>query len=137
MKTYSYVILIVIIEELFALNCYFDSKCMPSQYCEKGVFSFKGQCVNGTEENRPCFRDRTCASKQCHLFRCRKKMNIENGPCYKSADCPSHQYCDKVAERSELKQCMNRKCNGSCTKDSSCMSDNCRLWSCVKDAKKC
>ena len=130
---YASVLLLVAVAVVKTENtCFFDSSCLSSQYCDKRLLDIRGRCVEGTEENTPCFRDRTCASKQCHLFQCKKRMNVQNGPCVKSADCPANQYCDKVAYRSELKQCMNRKCSGSCSKDDICLSGTCRLWSCVK-----
>ena len=119
-------------------SCMLDSGCNASEYCQTSLFSITGRCVEGSEENRACFRDRTCGSKQCHLFRCKKRVNVENGPCTYTADCPSTQYCDKVEERKELKQCMTRRCMGTCSRNEQCMSNNCRFWTCVsQDSPKC
>jgi len=136
MKFVYFVLVVIYLKQLEC--CILDSGCRASEYCETGFFKISGRCIQGSDEGRACFRDRTCASKQCHFFQCKKRVNVENGPCTKSADCPPTQYCDKVDQRGELKQCMTRRCTGSCSRDEQCMSNNCRLWTCVsQDSSKC
>lgn len=136
MKLINFILFLVSLEHFEC--CILDSGCQATEYCQTGIFSLMGTCVEGSGENYACFRDRTCASKQCHFFRCKKRVNVENGPCSLTADCPATQYCDKVDSRSELKECKTRRCVGSCSKDEQCMSNNCRFWTCVsQDSSKC
>ena len=136
MKLVNFILFLVSLDHLEF--CILDSGCRASEYCVTSLFQIKGRCIEGSEEGRACFRDRTCASKQCHFFRCKRRVNVENGPCTQTADCPPTQYCDKVQDRGELKQCMTRRCTGSCSKDEQCMSNNCRFWTCVsQDSSKC
>ena len=76
--------------------CLLDSTCLPSQYCETSFPNPIGKCVDGLEEGKACLRDRTCASKQCSFFRCKKRVGVSNGPCKHSADCLNTQYCDDI-----------------------------------------
>lgn len=113
-------------------KCLSDSSCKVTEYCERDFPNPFGSCVAGHEESHSCLFDRHCASKRCHYFRCKKRIQIRNGPCKISADCPDDQFCDDIKDRDDLRQCFNRKCVGTCRKDSQCLSDKCHLFTCVR-----
>lgn len=118
--------------DLFDNRCVFDSTCRSAEYCDRDFPNPFGRCKPGLLEGAKCFMDRYCASKRCSYFSCEKRIQVANGPCSISADCPDNQYCDDIPGRDDLRQCFDRKCIGSCSKDSQCLSDQCHLFTCVK-----
>ncbi|CAF0855049.1 unnamed protein product, partial [Brachionus calyciflorus] len=114
-------------------TCLTDSNCRSSEYCNHKLINPFGECVKGDDEGSKCLMDRYCASKQCSFFTCKKRIQVKDGPCKKSADCLDTQYCDEIKGRDDLNQCFDRKCTGSCRKDSQCMSDKCHFFTCTKD----
>lgn len=117
---------------LIGNKCLLDTNCNTIQYCDQEFPNPVGTCKDGHKEGEACLKDSHCASKQCHFFKCKKRIEVKDGPCKISADCNDQQYCDEIPGRKELKQCFDRKCKGSCLKDSECLSNNCHLFQCVK-----
>jgi hypothetical protein len=113
-------------------SCFLDSSCKSQEYCEKDLLSPIGNCKRGDPDGAICLRSRTCESKKCEFFKCKKRINVKDGPCKTSSDCPEDQYCDDIPERDELRQCFDRKCIGACRKDSQCLSDKCHFFSCIR-----
>lgn len=121
---------------LIGERCLTDSQCRSSQYCSHSFLNPLGECIQGDEEGKRCVMDRYCASKKCSFFKCKKQILVKDGPCKRSADCLDTQYCDDIKGR-DLRQCFDRKCTGSCKKDSQCMSDKCHFFTCTRDPKRC
>lgn len=113
-------------------KCLTDSSCRSSQYCDRDFPNPFGKCVDGYPEGSRCLMDRYCESKQCSFFKCKKRIQVKDGPCAVSADCIDDQYCDDIPGRKDLRQCFDRKCIGTCSKDSQCLSDKCHFFTCVK-----
>ena len=123
--------------ELLAGKCLRDNNCEPTQYCDHDFPNPIGDCVEGLKENESCLRDRKCASKQCSYFKCKKRIQVKDGPCKLDADCPNDQFCDKMPDRDDLKKCIDRKCIGLCKHNHQCSSNKCHLFTCVKHNEKC
>lgn len=113
-------------------TCFLDSGCASQEYCDKDLLSPLGKCKRGDPEGTICIRSRTCESKKCEFFKCKKRISIKDGPCKTSADCPEDQYCDDIPDRDDLRQCYDRKCIGTCRKDSQCLSDKCHFFTCIR-----
>lgn len=121
---------------LIGEKCLTDSQCRSSEYCNRNFPNPFGECIQGDSEGKGCIMDRYCASKKCSFFKCKKQILIKDGPCKRSADCLDSQYCDDIEGR-KLRQCFDRKCTGSCRKNSQCMSDKCHFFTCTRDTKRC
>jgi hypothetical protein len=126
------VVVVQVNGDILGGGCITDGMCRPTEYCDHDFPNPIGKCKMGQEEGQGCFRDRYCASKICSFFKCKKRIQIRNGPCKISADCPDDQFCDDIPNREDLRQCFDRKCLGSCRKDSQCRSDKCHLFICAK-----
>jgi hypothetical protein len=113
-------------------KCIKDSNCKSDEYCDHDFPNPIGECRVGHPEKHTCLLDRHCASKRCSFFRCKKRIQVKDGPCKITADCLDHQYCDEIKDRDDLRQCVDRKCIGICSKDSQCLSNNCHLFICIK-----
>ncbi len=146
MKNYSLLVLFGFLSVVNALDlfkkgidlmpdtCVTDSNCRSAEYCDHDFPNPFGKCAKGKDEKEMCMFDRHCASKRCSLFRCERRLQIRDGPCKISADCPDDQYCDDIEGSKDLRKCYNRKCLGTCRKDSQCLSDKCHLFTCIKPA---
>lgn len=67
--------------DLLGDRCLLDSQCRTTQYCETDFPNPVGDCKDGKDEGELCLRDRTCASKKCHFFKCKKRLQVKDGPC--------------------------------------------------------
>jgi hypothetical protein len=129
----------MVVGGVFALDiidskCIKDSNCKSDEYCDHDFPNPIGECKEGHGEKHSCLLDRHCASKRCSFFRCKKRIQVKDGPCKITADCLEDQYCAEIKDRDDLRACVNRKCAGVCSKDSQCMSNNCHLFICIKQA---
>jgi hypothetical protein len=113
-------------------KCLVDNNCKSDEYCDHDFPNPIGACKTGHDQGHSCLFDRHCASKRCHFFRCKKRIQIKDGPCKINADCTDKQHCTDIKERDDLRQCVDRKCTGVCSKDSQCLSNKCTLFVCIK-----
>ena len=113
--------------DLLAGRCLVDSGCEITQYCDRDFPNPVGKCIDGLPAGKSCLRDRHCASKDCSFFTCKERMRVRDGPCKSSIDCPLNQYCDDIPNRDEFRMCYDRKCIGSCRKDSQVSENNVKL----------
>ncbi len=112
--------------------CLTDTNCGTTEYCDHDFPNPIGRCKTGYEPGENCFRDKHCASKRCHLFKCEKRLQMKDGPCKINEDCPETQYCSRLPNTDDLHMCTDRKNIGACLKNSQCISDKCHLFTCVK-----
>ena len=118
--------------DLMPSTCVTDSNCRSHEFCDHDFPNPFGKCAKGKSEGEMCMFDRHCASKRCSYFRCEKRVQLKDGPCKISADCPDDQFCDDIEGSDDLRKCYDRKCFGTCRKDSQCLSDRCHLFTCIK-----
>lgn len=53
-----------------AKKCLFDSQCPGTATCDQTFPNPIGYCKEGLPPKSACLRDKQCASKNCHLFKC-------------------------------------------------------------------
>ena len=106
-------------------KCISDHECEETEYCDHSGINPFGSCKIGYADGQKCHVNRHCKSKYCSLRKreCIGKKLVRDGPCrYKQDDdCFTEQFCWKL-------KCIDRKCDGWCWYNKSCLSKNCRWF---------
>jgi len=72
MKLLAYIFIIAcfVCTSFATKGCVFDAQCPKSATCEHDLINPIGFCKEGLPKGNYCLKDKSCASKNCHLFKC-------------------------------------------------------------------